>query len=356
MRLLPWQRTSLWLTVFMVIITIPFWLIPLDLIVSDEFYTPEADRSFADKYEQPWSALYKLVPVLSVLVVLGSLGLIAFSYLTPKALGFRRPAMAVFLTFLLGPGLVVNGVFKEYYGRPRPSQVENFGGQYPYVLPLVYGGYENAKSFPSGHSSVGFAFIIFFLLWRKRRPLLAMSALVGTFLLGASTGLARIVGGGHFLSDVLWSFYMVTVVALFVHYWIIERPKGAPQPANRKQKKAAIIGSLAFSVLLVIWGLLSIPFEKQMQKSLSLDGVTSMVVQVKKSKVDVVYGEVQSPMIRIEIDGYGLAPFVKSNLSVLKNGNELTLILEPRGFYREARQHIEIKLPVSLKSKLKVQY
>ena len=53
--------------------------------------------------------------------------------------GWRLPSLpvraATFLTLglLLGPGLLVNGLLKPYWGRPRPLSVTEFGGNHAFV-------------------------------------------------------------------------------------------------------------------------------------------------------------------------------------------------------------------------------
>jgi len=68
----------------------------------------------------------------------------------------RIYAVYVFLAVALGPGLVVNSVFKPYWGRPRPREVTEFSGKYqyrPFYIPEVGA---QGKSFPCGHCSMLF--------------------------------------------------------------------------------------------------------------------------------------------------------------------------------------------------------
>lgn len=127
----------------------------------------------------------------------------------------HRRAVTIGLFFavsmVLGPGLIVNTMFKNHFGRPRPIQVTEFGGPLE-VIPLGQPGIAGkGKSFPSGHASMGFFLgLPAFLFLRRHR-----GWCVGFFALGVVAGgvmgLARILQGAHWLSDILWS-------GLFVHF------------------------------------------------------------------------------------------------------------------------------------------
>lgn len=80
------------------------------------------------------------------------------------------------------------------------------------------------KSFPCGHSSAGFALSIFFFLFRKTRPRLAWLFLALALVYGGALGLARMVVGAHFASDVVWSALLVIAVNVVVYYFILNLP------------------------------------------------------------------------------------------------------------------------------------
>lgn len=130
----------------------------------------------------------------------------------------RLSALYVLLVFLVGPGLLVNTVFKDQWGRPRPIQVAELGGQERYVPPGYFVANGEGRSFPSGHSSIGFAFVAFWFLWRQRKPQWARLALAFSVALGAAIGVTRMAAGGHFLSDVMWSAWVVLFAAWLLYY------------------------------------------------------------------------------------------------------------------------------------------
>ncbi len=101
----------------------------------------------------------------------------------------------------MGPGLVVNAVLKDHWGRARPVNIEQFGSQKRFTPPLILSDQEG-KSFTSGDASVGFFLSAFaFLFTGRRRKLLYAGGIAAGLLIG----LVRIVMGAHFLSDVLFS-------------------------------------------------------------------------------------------------------------------------------------------------------
>lgn len=113
----------------------------------------------------------------------------------------RRVAAYVLLSLALGPGLVVNVVLKDNWGRPRPSTIQEFGGANTYVRPMVPSKQcDDNCSFASGHGALGFWPVALALLARGRwrRP-----ALAAALAFGATVGYVRIAQGGHFLSDVV---------------------------------------------------------------------------------------------------------------------------------------------------------
>jgi membrane-associated PAP2 superfamily phosphatase len=112
----------------------------------------------------------------------------------------------------IGPGLIVNGVFKPYWGRPRPHCTIPFGGDQEFLPVLQKGCDQDYASFPCGHASMGFYLMAPAFVFYRRKPWLAMAFLC----LGLVAGITRIVEGSHFASDVLWSggFVYFTGLAL----------------------------------------------------------------------------------------------------------------------------------------------
>ena len=118
---------------------------------------------------------------------------------------WRKRLRFLLLVLLLVPGLIVNvGLKDNSFGRPRPVHIEQFGGQAEFTPAFVYSG-ECAKncSFVSGHAAIATFVIAFAWMFGSRRLFLA-----GLFA-GLAVGMVRIFQGGHFLSDVIFSLWVV---------------------------------------------------------------------------------------------------------------------------------------------------
>jgi len=126
----------------------------------------------------------------------------------------RRAALYLLLVMIIGPGLLVNTVFKDQWGRARPSQVMEFGGTKQFTRAAIpVDQCEKNCSFVSGHASVGFFFLAFAYVWPRRRTLWLVT---GTGL-GIGIGLVRILQGGHFFSDVIFCGIVVYLAARMLH-------------------------------------------------------------------------------------------------------------------------------------------
>jgi lipid A 4'-phosphatase len=136
----------------------------------------------------------------------------------------RRAAAFVALVQLLGPGLLVNVVFKDQWGRARPHQVQAFGGELRFT-PAWQPSDQCHKncSFVSGDASVGFGLIALAWVTRRRGAWFAAGLAVG-----AALGVMRMAQGSHFLSDVIFSFYAVWFVAWALARWLL--PVARPRP------------------------------------------------------------------------------------------------------------------------------
>jgi lipid A 4'-phosphatase len=121
---------------------------------------------------------------------------------------------------LLGPGLVVNGILKSFWGRARPIQTDWFGGPWPYSPPwLPVDHCSRNCSFVSGEASASFCFLALAFVappaWR--RPV-AIAAL----LFALAIGWARIAAGGHYLSDVVIAWGLTLIAILAARWWFPE--------------------------------------------------------------------------------------------------------------------------------------
>jgi len=118
----------------------------------------------------------------------------------------------------LGPGLLVNTVFKDQWGRPRPREAAQFGGSKTFHQPWERGGAKQGRSFPSGHGASAFYLAMPFFALRRRYPRIAVRIFTAGMCYGLFMGVARITQGGHFISDILWAWGMVHLTAVALYY------------------------------------------------------------------------------------------------------------------------------------------
>ncbi|MFZ2449158.1 MAG: phosphatase PAP2 family protein [Methylovulum miyakonense] len=212
-------RELLILLLLMSVTTPIFWLTDLDQRAAALFYQGgDGHSAWAWGDWWLWRGLFAYAPKMLGTVAVGALLLAITSYAVGRLTPWRRPALYVALVIALGSGVVVNWVFKDNWGRPRPLHTSELGGHNDYVPPLQIGGTPH-KSFPCGHCSVGYALFALYFLSRKRKAFYFALTLVAAFTMG----LSRMAAGGHFISDILWSGYLVFLVAWLLYYGWYER-------------------------------------------------------------------------------------------------------------------------------------
>lgn len=212
------QQWSLWLLgSILIFLTFP----GLDLMVSSWFYRSGlgwylGKAPFAEFIRKGMpTVLFGIVLFIVLLWGAGRIYRQTFFGVTGRVTTYLLASLAV------GPGLLANVLFKENWGRARPSQITQFGGDALYTPPfLMTDQCDSNCSFVSGHGALGFWVTAFaFLLplaWRS-------TGLTVALCFGVTVGLVRILQGGHFLSDVLYSGVLVITVNWLFARWILPR-------------------------------------------------------------------------------------------------------------------------------------
>ncbi|HHD84216.1 MAG TPA: phosphatase PAP2 family protein [Campylobacteraceae bacterium] len=211
--------TRFWIILFVALALLFIYDPKIDLQAASLFYK-EGTFYLADNPLVQF--LYHYSPWFAVGVGIVSLGMLVADFISKKEyFGIRRKVWAyLLLALLLGPGLVVNFVFKEHWGRARPVQVTQFGGEKNFTPAFIPANQcSHNCSFSCGHASNGFYFIALALLAKKHRWLWLTLATLFGFLIGAG----RMAQGGHFLSDVIFSFFFVLFTSLLLYRWFFGR-------------------------------------------------------------------------------------------------------------------------------------
>jgi lipid A 4'-phosphatase len=146
----------------------------------------------------------------------------AFIALVLKLVLPRRPLLmsgrAIILmisTLALGPGLLVNVILKDNWGRPRPVYVTEFAGQEhfrPWWDPR--GECEKNCSFVAGESSGAFWTVAAAAVVPPHWRAVAYGAALA---FGSAVGVLRISAGGHFFTDVVFGGVLVFLLIWTVH-------------------------------------------------------------------------------------------------------------------------------------------
>jgi membrane-associated PAP2 superfamily phosphatase len=122
----------------------------LDPCLSGYFYDPTAAQQWFLKTAVPWIWLYRYGEWPTWLLAIGAAVVWGGSLRRRSWICYRRACALIVLAIMLGPGLLVNGVLKPLWGRPRPAQTELFGGSRPYQPWWQPGHIGGGRSFPQG--------------------------------------------------------------------------------------------------------------------------------------------------------------------------------------------------------------
>src|SRR5262245_5143429 len=114
------------------------WLIPIVLLLCVLPFSESLDLSVSNYFYDPvnhhfsQNAFYRFIYNWGVIPgqILGVGAGLAFvcSFLSKHAKKWRKASLAVALTVAIGSGFIVHVPLKEYWKRPRPRQIEQFGG------------------------------------------------------------------------------------------------------------------------------------------------------------------------------------------------------------------------------------
>ena len=120
-------------------------------------------------------------------------------------------AAMLVLTFAIGPGLLVNGILKAHFHRPRPVNTAEVAGEGQPYRPFYRfdGACPRNCSFSSGETAAAF--------WTAAPALLApppltAPAVAAALSFGALVGAMRMLAGAHFLSDVAFSALVMALM------------------------------------------------------------------------------------------------------------------------------------------------
>ena len=228
MTFLPTARAKLELFILVVLAlttTLVFWYSDLDIQAGARFYHPENPADvWPERHWWLWRILFDYAFPFTITVGVAAFGVYLLSHWHNKTRKFRRQALYIVLVIALGPGVVVNLIFKDHWGRARPVHITQFGGDFNYTPPLQF-GHTSDKSFVCGHCSVGYSFFAVYFL-AKHYKLVYFAV---TLLFAWTMGFTRMTSGGHFLSDILWSGYLVFLVAFLLYYGWYIRDDGAQE-------------------------------------------------------------------------------------------------------------------------------
>jgi len=165
-----------------------------------------------------WKYLYKWGTIPAALVVFTALTLYCLSWSLDRFRLWRKVFLFIVLTAVIGPGIITNGLLKEYWGRPRPREVIELGGRNAFEPVLTIDPASEGLSFPCGHATMGFLFMGGYFLLRRHRAGLARGFLLGGLTLGSLMGVARMVQGGHFFTDAVWAGLICYFVPMGLYY------------------------------------------------------------------------------------------------------------------------------------------
>lgn len=209
----------------------------VDMAVSDWFHVP--GQGFPAGQQPVLKALRRSSSWVLGLVLLAAIAAIVLTAIRGDAPLFAGARRGWFLLagLVAGPGLLVNTVLKNNWGRPRPVHLEAFGGAAPYVPVWEISDWCGHNcSFVSGEgSSAAWMVAALALLPGRLRAVLIGPGIA----YAAALSLNRLAFGAHFLSDIMLSWALTGLVMAILYRLIVAAPGAARSRRVRRRVRPA---------------------------------------------------------------------------------------------------------------------
>ncbi len=327
----------------------------IDRRFSAQFFSTENGWFLANSF--PWNWLYDYGEAPGIIfAILCFLSWIF--YRTDPARASLRPYLLICaLTPFIASLLLVNVVLKDHTGRPRPREIVQFNGNWEYKPVLKAGISARGHSFPCGHCSIAFTLTSGIVFWRRSRKF-ALSSLSLGLAYGILMSLARIVQGGHFLSDALWSLGVVWLTLLGLYYFVFQPPRTEDNPVSafsKKQKWKISSGTVIVLALLALFVWTRRPFYKDHTGSFKIPSeITQLNLHLPQTwKLrQSLFEQRDNGEFKLIIQGFA-PPQTTHYLSFTTLNTESALTLKFNenivGYHREFEQNLALRLPEHIK-------
>jgi hypothetical protein len=203
---------------------------------------------------------------------------------------------------------------------------------------------------------VGYYLSIFYFLARgqgKRRRLLYLG--LAAFF-GTAVGLARMAGGAHFASDVLWSAYIVFLVNLVLYYFVFNVPAwddGIAVPATFRGSRTGFLVLVTALSLAVVGGIMAAsPVYKPLRYGVAIPEAASPAIvdlECPDGHLGLTFRHTDSVTVEGEARGFGIpgSKFL-SGLSATNAGERFAVVFHCRahGWMTEVDVQATVTVPV----------
>ncbi len=326
------------------------------------FYHPELADPWPTASTPFLKFLYHVAPILTVGMGLAGLWLIVSSFIGGRSRYHRWMGIFLISSVLLGPGIIVNAIFKEHWERPRPRQTVEFGGDFQYHPLWEKGSNTHGKSFPCGHCSVGFILIALWYWWRRRRPKLGLFCLLFTLVIGGLLGIARVSAGAHYPSDVLWAFLFcwltcwILYYPAFTLYRIPNRAQREDPHTIRTWQKMFLYGGVSITAfILILSALVATPYTMEESGAWVLKRIPQTIHIENKTRNKDWWVEIRQdehlPLGTIAYEatwkGHAL-PGRSLQLNRTEENNTLQIYLLSSGWFTDIEGTLLLRIPVNV--------
>tara|TARA_B100001769_G_scaffold197848_1_gene158006 strand:+ start:329 stop:1477 length:1149 start_codon:yes stop_codon:yes gene_type:complete len=343
------KQKSIWIPLLMgILFSLTSNLLGWDLKFQDLFWN-DLDSTWNGKTNplSKWLYYYGIIPALAL--SFSGLFILLLGYFIKRLAAYRKIALYLFLTLAIGNGLVVNGLFKEFWGRPRPAQIIDYNSTQSFEPSLCIDSNSTGKSFPCGHATMGFYFLALGLLFKagsKRNAIFAFA-----LVFGLAIGIARSSMGGHFITDTAWAAIMMWIVIKGLYFKIglnqkilftEEAPKSKKEARRRRVIKYSLI-PLVFIFIGVV--LIASPRDKSHNISLELPKTEHLDLNLQLKGTLKIVTNAESFSINTHAVGFG---FPKTRLIVeakILNDQAAELKHKILGFFSELNAETTLFLP-----------